>query len=92
VKGNFDRRLAALEARLLVSDEHRGRFIRELSDLHLEALCGLFDRIAITEASQQPGLYALVDDAMDQLAMGIPWREAVSPVYEALNGPAGRKL
>jgi hypothetical protein len=86
VKGNFDRRLAALEARLLVSDQHRERFMAELSDMHLQALCELFDRIGVAEASQQPRLYALVDDAMDQLAMGIPWREALSPVYEALNG------
>jgi hypothetical protein len=67
-----------------VSDEHRGRFIRELSDLHLQQLCELFDRIAITEASQQPGFYELVDDAIERAARGTAWHTALRPVYEAL--------
>jgi hypothetical protein len=86
VRGNFDRRLAALEARLLVSDQHRELVIGQFSDLHLQALCGLFDRIGVAEASQQPRLYELVDDAMDQLAMGTPWQEALRPVYAARDG------
>jgi hypothetical protein len=86
VKGNFDRRLAALESRLMVNSSQREAFLTSLSDLHLQAVVKLYDRIKMVETSQQLGLYELMGEAIDQLAMGTAWHAAFRVVHEALDG------